>query len=133
MRRFAALLAVLSLLSFGASSVSASSSPGCRVWVTPAQGTTTTTYRINGAHFPSAVDGGSLEVQIVVWHRTRHDARHAVRIMWLSLIPGGHRFYVDINDPTDGQPGLRPDRYHLDVETPHQAGCHTHAAFRVTS
>lgn len=132
MRRLAAILSFVALVSIAPAPVAAATQT-CTVNVTPTQGIGTTTYRIKGRHFYQTTDGTSLEVQIVIWKHTRQDPKHVIRVMWLSLIPGGTRWYVDFNQASDGEPALNPGRYNVDVETPHQRGCHTHAAFRVTS
>jgi hypothetical protein len=133
MRRLAALLSLATLFSLAPAPVAAAAR-SCRVEVTPSRGQGTTTYRISGKHFPSTVDGSPLEVQIDVTRISLRDPNpeHAI-FMWLWLIPGGHQFYVDYSTEANGQAPLKPGRYLVAVETPHQAGCHTHAVFAVGS
>jgi DNA-directed RNA polymerase specialized sigma24 family protein len=49
------------------------------------------------------------------------------------LIPGFHRFYVDFNAPSDGEPRhkLVPGRYLVQMWTPHQKGRRSSDAFVV--
>lgn len=146
MRRISLLLCLVSILVVIPSSVSAASSTAasstaaaasaagtCSVRVVPPSGNGKTVFRIKGKHFPAAADGGALEVEIDITHPTRRDSDPSpMTIMWLWLIPGGHRFYVDYNDPSAGNQPLAPGRYLVYVETPHQAGCRTVATFTVT-
>ena len=133
MRRFPLLLALIGIFSL-APSPTAAATRSCTIHVTPSKGTGTTTYRISGRHFPSTSDGSPLEVDIDITRLTWRDPTAGpVTIFFLWLIPGGHRFYVDFNQPGDGQPPLKPGRYGVAAETPHQAGCRTSDVFTVST
>ena len=107
----------------------------CVVSVDPGRGGPHDTFRITGRHFPLEKNGGSLEVQIEVSRVVFTDVGTGLegkQIFILSLIPGVHRFYVDINQQIEGQnTGLKPGHYVVAAQTSHQKGCRTAAGFDV--
>ena len=54
-------------------------------------------------------------------------------ILFVFLIPGGHRFYVDYPGSVPGEPTppLAPGRYRVRYITPHLQGCFGVTSFRV--
>jgi hypothetical protein len=142
MRRLALLLAVVTMLVAMHSTVAAASiatappDKACRIDVTPSHGKQDTTYRITGRNMPLTTDGGPLEVDMIVSRLTfdlAHLGHEHVTIYFVFMIPGFHRFYVDFNAPSDGEPGqkLLTGRYLVQAWTPHVKGCQSTDAFIV--
>ncbi len=134
MRRFALLLAILTLAIVVPSPVAAAPR-SCTIDVTPHRGTAHTTYRITGNHFPLSTDS-PLEVDMFVSRVSFNLAdlgRAYVVIYFVFLIPGGTHFYVDFNAPSGGEPPppILPGRYLVQAFTPHMGNCNTSSVFVV--
>ncbi len=134
MRRLAVVLLLLSLAVAVPAPVAAAAKT-CTIDVTPSRGSTHTTYRISGNHFPLSTNS-PLEVDMAVSRVTFNvaDLGHVyVVIYFVFLIPGGTHFYVDFNAPAGGEPApsIAPGRYFVQAFTPHVAGCRTSSGFVV--
>ncbi|MDL2335740.1 MAG: hypothetical protein QFC55_06900 [Chloroflexota bacterium] len=134
MRRLFVLIGLLAALALPAPAAAHVPTHPCSVSVDPSRGSRSDVYRITGTHFPLPVSGPSLEVQIDIMRVVFDDNGERLEIksiMWLSLIPGGHTFYVDYPDQAEGATRLKPGHYVVGVETPHQKGCRTVTGFDV--
>ncbi len=127
MRRIALLVALVAAMLMPASV--AARSTNCSLDVSPRIGTPTSIYRLTVSNVPLDPAGGSVEVQIDI-HRlgTKNGA-----LLFVFVIPGVSRFYVDYNAPIPDEPNepLAPGVYKLDVHTPHIGGCQTGGIFIV--
>ncbi len=134
MRRLFVLVGLLAALALPAPTAAHVPTRPCSVSVDPSRGSRSDVYRITGKHFPLPDSGPSLEVQIDIMRVAFDDNGERLEIksiMWLSLIPGGHAFYVDYPDQSEGATRLQPGHYVVGVETPHQKGCRTVTGFDV--
>lgn len=134
MRRLLVLAGLFLLFALPAPVAAHAPSRPCSASVSPKVGGPSTTFRISGKHFPLAENGGSLEVQIDIMRVVFDDDGERLElqsVMWLSLIPEIHKFYVDYPDPFGEATKLEPGHYVVGVESAHQAGCRTVAGFDV--
>ncbi len=134
MRRLFLLAALLLAVALPVPASAHTPSQKCSVSVDPGRGGPRDTYRITGKHFPLNQNGGSLEVQIDVMRVVFDNAGERLElksIMWVSLIPGIHTFYVDYNDQVESPSKLQPGHYVVAAEAAHQKGCRTVTGFDV--
>lgn len=135
MRRLFLLVGLLAAFALPAPAAAHTPSQRCSVSVDPGRAGPRDSYRITGRHFPLPESWPSLEVQIDIMRVVFDENGERLElksILWLSLIPGGHTFYVDYPDQTEGATRLQPGHYVVGVETPHQKGCRTVTGFDVT-
>jgi len=134
MRRLFILIGLIAVFALPGPVAAHTPSKPCSVSVTPGHGGPRDTFRITGKHFPLPDSGPSLEVQIDIMRVVFDENGERLEIqtvMWLSLVPGGHTFYVDYPDQSEGGTRLQPGHYVVGVEASHQTGCRTVTGFDV--
>jgi len=125
-----ALLTLVLVATLAPAGVVSAATTRCSVSITPEAGSPTDVYRIAVSGVP--VDpNGFVEVRVDV----RLLGTRSGSIYFVFVVPGATEFYIDHNQPLEGEPseGLAPGRYLVRVTTPHiHGGCSTVGRFTVS-